>query len=118
MKKFLKIGAAALMIALLLDFTGCQLAQPEKVGPETDAFIGFHIVPIQGKQQEHDHDDDHIGRQIGIDIGNGLFVHGLAVIADDHNLPGAEDLADISAQALEDQKHSCHLNAAAGRATG
>ena len=45
MKKFLKIGAAALMIALLLDFTGCQLAQPEKVGPETDAFIGFHIVP-------------------------------------------------------------------------
>lgn len=45
MRKLLKIGAAVLMAALLFGFTGCQLAQPEKVGPETDAFIGFHIVP-------------------------------------------------------------------------
>ena len=45
MKKILKFGAAALMVCLLLDFTGCQLARPEKVGPETDEFIGFHIVP-------------------------------------------------------------------------
>ena len=66
MKKFLKIGAATLMIALLLDFTGCQLAQPEKVGPETDAFIGFHLVPEKlglvdedGFQQIGDNDRSH-----------------------------------------------------------
>lgn len=45
MKKFLKIGAAMLMIGLLFDFTGCQLAQPEQAGPESDEFIGFHFVP-------------------------------------------------------------------------
>ena len=41
MKKF----KFALLACLLLTLTGCQLAQPEKVGPETDEFIGFHIVP-------------------------------------------------------------------------
>ena len=45
MKKILKFGAAVLAICLLLDFTGCQLARPEKTGPETDEFIGFHLVP-------------------------------------------------------------------------
>lgn len=45
MKKFLKMGAAMLVVGLLFDLTGCQLAQPEQVGPERDEFIGFHIVP-------------------------------------------------------------------------
>jgi len=45
MKKILKFGIPVLLLCLLFDFTGCQLAQPEKKGPGTDAFIGFHIVP-------------------------------------------------------------------------
>jgi len=45
MKKILKFGIPVLLLCLLFDFTGCQLAQPEKTGPETDEFIGFHLVP-------------------------------------------------------------------------
>ena len=34
-----------LALCLLFSLTGCQLAQPEAVGPAQDEFIGFHIVP-------------------------------------------------------------------------
>lgn len=45
MKKILKFGIPVVLLCLLFDFTGCQLARPEKTGPETDEFIGFHLVP-------------------------------------------------------------------------
>lgn len=40
-----KYAAVVLLLFIMMDATGCQLAQPEKTGPETDGFIGFHIVP-------------------------------------------------------------------------
>lgn len=47
MKKLLKYGAAALMLVLLMDATGCQLARPERAEGQRDQFVGFHIVPEQ-----------------------------------------------------------------------
>lgn len=53
----IKYTAAVLLLFILLDATGCQLAQPEKTGPETDEFIGFHLVqerfvPVEGPDGE------------------------------------------------------------------
>lgn len=66
MKKFLKYGAAALVLCLLFDVTGCQLAKPEQSAPDSDAFIGFHLVPEKlgpvdenGMQQIGDSDRTH-----------------------------------------------------------
>lgn len=48
-KKILKYIATATVLLLALDFTGCQLAQPERTtggdGINGDPFIGFHLVP-------------------------------------------------------------------------
>ena len=78
--------------------------------------IGSGGEVVQTDQQEADDDNDYIGSQIGIGVVQDPLLDRLTVAADNLNLSGMQDLADIPPQALKDQQHPGYFDAAAGGA--
>lgn len=57
--KVLAVVLACVALAYALDATGGKMAQPERVGPEEDTFVGFHMVfermPQEGEGMYRDY---------------------------------------------------------------
>ena len=69
---------------------GLQTGTDVIEGTQHRGEIGSHRESVQGDDDEHREEDDHIGGKVGIGVGKNLFVHNLAV---GQLLPGADGIA-------------------------
>ena len=81
--------------------------------------VGANRKTVQRNHQIANDDDNHIGCQIGVGVFQNFFIHCTTVITHNHNLPGVENLPDISTQNFENQQHTGHFDTTAcGTGTG
>ena len=66
--------------------------------------VGADREIVQRDQDETQYDDDCVGSKVGVGVIQNGFINGAAIGADDHDLPGLEDLTDISSQTLQQQQ--------------